>query len=52
MATETVRGSQRPDCVAEDAVRSEKVSRAALQFAIYREIFRNCTETRFIGCEI
>jgi len=38
--------------VAEDAVRSEKVSRAALQFAIYREIFRNCTETRFIGCEI
>src|SRR6266545_6846374 len=30
MATETVGGSQRPDCLAEDAVRSETVSRPVL----------------------
>jgi hypothetical protein len=35
--------------VAEDAVRSEKVSAGAfsLQFAVCREIFRNCRESRF-----
>jgi hypothetical protein len=39
---------RRPDCLAEDADRSETVSagRIPLQFAICREFFRNCRESR------
>src|SRR6266545_3310320 len=42
-----------PDCVAEDAVRSETVSpgRISLQFAICREIFRNYRESQSVPCQ-
>jgi hypothetical protein len=41
------------DCVAENGVRSETVSRrVSLQFAICREIFRNCRESRFDSVQL
>jgi hypothetical protein len=45
----------RRGCLAEDAVRSETVSGKtgiSLHFAICRDIFINCRESRFICCEL